>query len=119
MAWNLSDVPENDRDRYEGRPLLLILEYYVLDCIGELEDAKRALMREWIQSAFGEQAGDDWRAAVRGQLRLGDTLDQALAEMWFEKSKLAADANVPLAADVFARMLVDQNFADLIDSADE
>ena len=31
---------EAEMDRYEQRPLLLVLENYILDCIGELEPEK-------------------------------------------------------------------------------
>lgn len=118
MKPDLPGFPTGSKERYEGRPLLLILEFYVLDCIGELDPEKQAFMCEWIRSAFGEEAGDDWKATIRGELRLAEAFDQALAGMWDEKRRLAAEAEIPLEPDVFAQMLVDQNFSRLIGPAE-
>jgi hypothetical protein len=50
--------PYAEPERYKGRPLLIILENYVLDCIGELPPDKQALARSTVQRVFG--GGDDW-----------------------------------------------------------
>jgi hypothetical protein len=49
--------------RYAGRPLLIVLENYVLDCIGEMPPDKQALVRSVVQRVWG--GGDDWKATVR------------------------------------------------------
>ena len=54
---------EAEMDRYEDRPLLLVLENYILDAIGSLEVEKNAGITTLIRKIFG---GDgDWRKTVR------------------------------------------------------
>ena len=43
--------------RYTGRPLLILLENYVLDCIGALSPAKQAAMQVAVRRVYG--GGDD------------------------------------------------------------
>ena len=44
-------------ERYAVRPLLIILENYILDCIGELPPPRQAGLRAIVQRVFG--GGDD------------------------------------------------------------
>jgi len=71
---------EAEPERYSGRPLLIVLENYVLDCIGELGPDKQALARSVVQRVWG--GGDDWKATVREQLKLLPSTDEALHGMW-------------------------------------
>ena len=100
------------KDRYAGRPLLILLENYVLSCIGELPADKEAGLLSVTQRVYG--GGDDWKATLRATLQLGDSLDESLRRMWATNQKRAAEAGVTLTAEDFARMIVDQNFAHLI-----
>jgi hypothetical protein len=103
---------EAEPERYAGRPLLIVLENYVLDCIGELPPDKQALARSVVQRVWG--GGDDWKATVRDQLQLESSMDEALRGMWSRNQKLARQHNQQLHATQFAKMVVDQNFAHLI-----
>jgi hypothetical protein len=95
-----------------GRPLLIVLENYVLDCIGELQQEKQVLARSVVQLVWN--GGDDWKATVREQLHLEATMDQALRDMWSRNQELAKQQNQLLHPVQFAKMVVDQNFASLI-----
>src|SRR5262245_62023487 len=103
---------EAEPERYAGRPLLIVLENYVLDCIGELPPDKQALARSVVQVVWA--VGDDWRATVRAQLHLKATLDESLRGMWSRNQELAKQHNQPLHPIQFAKMVVDENFAQLI-----
>ena len=103
---------EPEPERYAGRPLLIVLENYVLDCIGELQPEKQALARSVVQRVWN--GGDDWKATVREQLRLEPTMDEALRGMWSRNQELAKKHNQPLHPIQFAKMIVDQNFASLV-----
>ena len=103
---------EAEPERYSGRPLLIVLENYVLDCIGELGPDKQALARSVVQRVWG--GGDDWKATVREQLKLLPSTDEALHGMWSRDQELAQQHNQPLHGIQFARMVVDENFAHLI-----
>jgi hypothetical protein len=101
-----------ESDRYTGRPLLIVLENYVLDCIGALQPEKETLARSVVQRVWG--GGDDWKATVRAQLHLPANLDESLRGMWARNQELAKQHNQPLLPIQFAKMIVDQNFASLI-----
>ncbi|HVH20642.1 MAG TPA: hypothetical protein VNF72_20290 [Myxococcota bacterium] len=99
-------------ERYAGRPLLIVLENYVLDCIGELQPEKQELARSVVQRVWG--GGNDWKATVRAQLHLEPSMDEALRGMWSRNQAIAEQRNQPLHPIQFARMVVDENFASLI-----
>jgi hypothetical protein len=104
-------------DRYEGRPLLLLVENYVLSAIGFLAPDSEQKVASVTQRVFG--GGADWRSTVRSTLRLGDSLDQGLLQMWAKNQKIAKDAGVTLSPEDFARMVADTNFAHLIPPASD
>lgn len=104
---------EAESDRYVGRPLLIVLENYVLDCIGELHPDKQVLARSIVQRLWG--GGNDWKATVRSQLHLESSLDESLSGMWSRNQALAKQHQQSLHPIQFAKMIVDQNFASLIE----
>jgi hypothetical protein len=104
--------PSPDPARYKGRPLLILLENYVLSAIGELAPEKEQLAFSATQRVFG--GGSDWRSTLRSTLELGDSLDDSLRRMWTANQQRAQQAGVTLSPEDFARMVADQNFAHLI-----
>jgi hypothetical protein len=99
-------------ERYRGRPLLAILEAYVLDCIGALEPEKLASVALIVQRVFG--GGSDWRATIRSHLHLADGVDESIRSMWVRNQDIAVREKVALHPVQFAKMFVDQNWADLV-----
>jgi hypothetical protein len=67
---------ELQADRYAGRPLLILLDNYVLSCIDQLPADKEAGLLSVTQRVYG--GGDDWKATLRATLQLGDSLDESL-----------------------------------------
>jgi hypothetical protein len=90
-------------DRYKGKPLLILLENYVLDCIGCLPKEKVPTITCMIQRVYG--GGKDWKATLRSTLRLDDSLDENLRQMWVRNQDLAKQANQPLPPEDFARII--------------
>ncbi|HZN69337.1 MAG TPA: hypothetical protein VFB66_28945 [Tepidisphaeraceae bacterium] len=103
---------EIEPERYAGRPLMIVLENYVLDCVGELPPDKQALARSVVQRTWG--GGDDWKATVRQQLQLEQGIDEALRGMWSRNQETARQHHQQVHPVQFAKMVVDQNFASLI-----
>jgi hypothetical protein len=101
--------------RYVGRPLLILLENYVLSAIGSLAPDKDQLVASITQRMFG--GGTDWCTTLRTTLQLGDSLDESLRRMWAENQQHAQQAGVALSPEEFARMIADQNFAHLLTAA--
>ena len=100
-------------ERYKGRPLLIILENYILDCIGALEPERRQQVGAIVQRTFG--GGADWKQTVRGVLHLGESLDEQLRRVWQQNQEIARGSETALHPVQFAKMVADQNFAHLID----
>jgi hypothetical protein len=110
-------IPSADAEpeRYHRRPLVLVLENYVLDCIGELPPERAETVAGLVQGVFG---GDrDWKRTIRQQLRIPDSLDESLRTMWTRNQEIARENTYDLHPIQFAKMVVDKNFATLIDEA--
>ena len=105
--------PSIPTDRYKGRPLLILLENYVMSVIGSLAPDKEQLAASATQRVFG--GGTDWRSTLRTTLHLDDSLDESLRQMWTTNQERAQQASVTLSPEDFARMVADQNFAQLFD----
>jgi hypothetical protein len=115
MGWftrKQKSTTEPQADRYVGRPLLILLENYVLSCIGQLPADKESSLLSMTQCVYG--GGDDWRATLRSTLQLGDSLDESLRQLWTTNQECAKQVSATLTPEDFARMIVDQNFAHLI-----
>lgn len=104
---------EPEPERYRGRPLLVVLENYVLAAISELAPDKAASVGRLVQGVFGGSA--DWMATVRQCLELAPELDDELRRMWGDAQTRATEHGVTLHAIQFAKMVTDQNFAHLIE----
>lgn len=104
---------EPEPERYRGRPLLVVLENYVLAAIGELAPDRSGTVGELVQRVFG--GGADWMGTVRQCLELAPTLDDDLRRMWSDAQRQATERGITLHAVQFAKMVADQNFAELID----
>jgi len=109
MIPNANVEPE----RYKGRPLLVILENYILDCIGALEPDKQQQVRAIVQRTFG--GDEDWKRTVRGVLHLEESFDAELRRMWQQNQEIATANKTTLHPVQFAKMVSDQNFAHLFD----
>jgi hypothetical protein len=99
-------------ERYDKKPLLILLENYVLDCLGQLSPEKTLKMTAVVQRVYG--GGEDWKATLRSTLHLEESLDDNVRRLWIRNQEIAAQANEHLPPEDFARMIVDQNFAELV-----
>ncbi len=100
-------------DRYAGKPLLIVLDNYVLDCMGHFPKEKEPAMTVIVQRVFG--GGEDWKATIRAVLHLEESLDENLREMWEKNQTIAEQSGKVLTPIEFAYMVVDENFASLLD----
>jgi len=115
MGWFNKKPTESSQPaayRYAGKPLLILLENYVLDCIGRLPPAKASGLITIVQRVYG--GGDDWKATLRGVLHLESSIDESFRGMWKRNQEIAQQNKVTLLPEEFAKMVIDQNFAQLI-----
>lgn len=99
--------------RYAGRPLLILLENYVLATIGHLTAEKDTLNASITRRIFG--GGEDWRATLRIALSLPASMDAELQTFWASYQENARHTTSPAVPEAFARHVVDENFAPLIE----
>lgn len=92
--------------RYRGKPLLLVLEAYALDTIGELPPGMQQLVPELVQRAFGKSG--DWKATVREQLGWAPTIDQDIRASWDRYQGAARDAGLASNSLDFAQQFADE-----------
>jgi hypothetical protein len=109
--------PLLEPERYKGRPLLLILDNYILDCIGELPPDKQKGVGSLVQQVWGGDA--DWKKTVRAILNLTKAMDENVRELWKTNQQIAKENNATLHPVQFAKMLVDENFLHLIEQLEQ
>ena len=101
----------SDNSRYDGKPLLRLLELYVLKALGELpalEEETLVRMSPKLQAVYG---GDGtWYGALQTAVHMPAEMPQAIRDMWTKNLELAQAKNVPaLSAQQFAELFVDEN----------
>lgn len=98
--------------RYDGKPLLRLLDGYVMDAIGRLdpaEDAALAAMEPDLRRQWGGTGG--WRDLCAAQMRFPAGMTGAIREVW-EKGRakfLETEGYEPNPVQ-FTRSFVDSKF---------
>lgn len=94
------------------KPAFLLLTNYVLDRIGGLNPEDAEGMARIVNRIFG--SAQDWRSEMRDQFGLMAELDAQLVEMWAQAQQVAEKTQTAVDAREFARMVVEENFSDLV-----
>ncbi len=98
--------------RYTGKPLLRLVDSYVLDAIGHLPpevDAKMTEMEPRFRETFG--ANGTWREMVAEQMKFPDGLPGAIREVWDKgRVKFIAEQGHEPDPGQFTRSFVDSKF---------
>jgi hypothetical protein len=100
----------SDTDRYDGSPMLRLLDSYVLDAIGMLDEATAASLpvaAPKLAEAFG-MTGGTWQEIV--EQALGFNADQRLAllEAWHDHVARSAEHGVAPNPLAFTHAVSDQ-----------
>jgi hypothetical protein len=104
-----------DDERYEGRPLVRVLDLYVLSLIGELPVDSSAVVAELIRRTFPSSPDDTWQAALERELHLGPNLKRKIQTMWAGYQSFERNHGRGAESARFVRSVVDENFLPLID----
>jgi hypothetical protein len=115
VAWldvlrSTPGLSEADIERYGTKPLLILVEAYVLDCIGELGSDRSALAGQMAARTFGGLPRPDWRTAVRANLGLPSGLDAEVRELWHKNLEEFGHQGLKADPVEFARAFADNNF---------
>jgi hypothetical protein len=93
-------------DRYDGKPLLRLIEGYALAVIGELPAEAEETVRLVVQRVF-ESDGTDWMSTLRGELGWSPAIDDTIRENWLRYREAARDAKVENDAIEFSVLFAD------------
>jgi hypothetical protein len=105
--------------RYAGRPLLRLLECYVLRAIGHLkpgDEARLEAITPSLQQVYG--GSGQWFEILEHVMGFEPEMTGRIKLIWFKNQAIARERSEVLGADGFARMFVDANFASSVGSDD-
>lgn len=98
--------------RYEGKPLLKLLESYVLWTIGQLPAKDEEVLMQItpkLQSIYGIQG--DWQQIVSEVMELPPNIPALIKALWAKNAQIPNGNGLPLAPQHFAEMFVDNNLS--------
>jgi hypothetical protein len=96
--------------RYNGRPLLRLIEFYVIDSVGELQpaDARNLeAMTPKLREVYSTEG--DWRDAVSKAMQFPETMPASIRDVWNKNQRIARENGTSLSAEEFAVIFVDAN----------
>jgi len=97
--------------RYDGKPLLRLVECYILSAIGHLpapDEARLATMAPKLGALYGVHG--TWPEIIAQVMKFPPQAEEEFRKLWRHNSALAAQQNQQLLPEDFAQMVVDQNF---------
>jgi hypothetical protein len=95
--------------RYDGKPLLRLIELWVLWVIGEIDradEARLTAMEPKFQKTWGLKG--NWHEMIEAVLDLPPSLAGGLREAWQRNLETARTQGVPPPKEVFAQSIADQ-----------
>ena len=99
-------------DRYQGKPLVRLLECYVLRAIGELTSVDESNLKEMapkLRDVYHAQG--NWDEIIESIMELPADMPEKIAELWERNQELAKANGETLLPQDFAEMFVDRNLA--------
>jgi hypothetical protein len=99
-------------DRYTGKPLVRLLECYVLKAIGHLaaeDEARLSAMEPQLRKVYRHNGS--WVHIISSAMEFPNNMPETIEQMWRRNQDIARASGVDLGAQQFAEMFVDQNFA--------
>jgi hypothetical protein len=97
-------------DRYAGKPLLKLVDSFVLKCIGELEASSEAKLREMepkLRQVYN--CSGTWEEIIMSQLHFSPEIRTAIRDLWLKNQAIAKQHRVTLTPMQFVEMFVEKN----------
>ncbi len=98
--------------RYSGKPLLRLLECYVLWAIGQLTDKESSTLQAMtpkLRSIYGVEG--EWQQVVAFAVHLPADMPVRIRDLWTKNAEIARANEATLTPQQFAEMFVDANLA--------
>jgi hypothetical protein len=86
------EIDDEMASRYEGRPMLVIVDSYAFGVVDELPPERDAYLRSVVQRVFG--GGDDWRATVRETMGWPESIDDEIRTKWSHFQQMARERDI-------------------------
>jgi hypothetical protein len=102
----------NANPRYVGKPLLRLLESYVLwaiDKLPEKEASSLVTMTPKLRDLYRSEGR--WQDIIAGIFDMSAEMPEQLKALWARNAEIARQNGVVLSPQQFAEMVVDENFA--------
>src|SRR5262245_25484658 len=102
----------NSNPRYEGKPLLRLLECYVLWAIGELSENEAKTLEDMtpkLQAVYNTQG--NWQQVISAVMEFPPNMPELVRDLWLRNQEIAISHGTTLEAQRFAEMFVDENLA--------
>ena len=95
------------------RPIDILVQNYVLDCIGLLSALSGNSSRVAVQNVLG--GGADWKSTLRQAVGFDETLDTVIRERWRIITLETFRQNRKLEPDLFAEAFIAEHLGSLLD----
>jgi hypothetical protein len=102
-------------NRYEGKPLVRLLECYVLAAIDQLDDKQRDTLQRMepkLAAVYNRQG--TWTEIIRDEMGFPESLPTKIREVWDNNLAALHGRGVGVDPNEFAMAFVDQNFPDAV-----
>ena len=99
------------KNRYQDKPLLRLLECYILDAIGELSDIHKHnldAITPKLQKTYNKPG--DWKEIIEQVMNITTEKKEAINKIWLKNQLIAEQSDEILDSENFAQMFVDRNF---------
>jgi hypothetical protein len=78
----------------QQRPMDLFFEFYIMEVIGQLPAESLAALDSFAAQNPKLVADGEWKAMVRRDLRLSETIDIAILDLWYRNSEIAGQQGI-------------------------
>lgn len=103
-------VPSTSPERYAEKPMLRLLELYVLWSLDHLSEDDASRLEAMAAKLTGTFGGDGrWQDAISTAMELPENMPELIRETWSKNQEIAVANSVELPAQTFAEMFVDSN----------
>ncbi len=112
----MSGARKIDSDRYKDRPLLRLLDCYILDAIGQLPSRQEEALKRLepgLQEAFGSEAG--WREIVEEHVGFLPSAAMQMEIVWAGYQEMQKAQGGEIVPAEFVRGFVAQNFPSMVE----
>lgn len=97
--------------RYDGKPLLRLLECYVLAAIGELQQQDvetLTALQPKLSSVYGVEG--DWQGIISSVMKFPSEMPELIRQVWRKNEENTRQRGLMIDAQKFAEQFVDENF---------